>query len=105
MGSMSIQNFRDELTFGLEDLPESVCRPPTPGLQVPQIGSAGLSFRDVVDRFETDLILQALEKTHWNKNRAAQLLGLNRTTLIEKIKKKGLSVPSDSATDDPDAPR
>ena len=40
------------------------------------------------------MILQALEQTHWNKNRAATLLGLNRTTLLEKIKKKGLR-PSD----------
>jgi len=44
----------------------------------------------VVEDFETHLILQALEQTHWNKNRAAQLLGMNRTTLLEKIKKKGL---------------
>jgi len=35
--------------------------------------------------------VQALEQTHWNKNRAAQLLGMNRTTLLEKIKKKGLA--------------
>jgi DNA-binding NtrC family response regulator len=57
----------------------------------PRLPETGLSFNRVVDRFETDLILQALEQTHWNKNRAAQLLGLNRTTLLEKIKKKGLS--------------
>jgi DNA-binding NtrC family response regulator len=56
----------------------------------PTVPTSGLSFRDVVDDFETDLILQALEQTHWNKNQAARLLGLNRTTLIEKIKKKGL---------------
>jgi DNA-binding NtrC family response regulator len=56
----------------------------------PQLPPSGLSFRDVVDDFESSLILQALEQTHWNKNRAAQLLGLNRTTLLEKIKKKGL---------------
>ncbi|NQZ96330.1 MAG: hypothetical protein HRU01_07465, partial [Myxococcales bacterium] len=56
----------------------------------PELSPEGLSLRDVTDRFETDLILKALEKTHWNKNRAAKLLGLNRTTLIEKIKKKGL---------------
>ena len=56
----------------------------------PQVTPLGLSFKDVVDQFETDLILQALEQTRWNKNRAAQLLGLNRTTLLEKIKKKGL---------------
>jgi DNA-binding NtrC family response regulator len=56
----------------------------------PRVPVAGLSFRDAVDDFETDLILQALEQTQWNKNRAAQLLGLNRTTLLEKIKKTGL---------------
>jgi DNA-binding NtrC family response regulator len=49
----------------------------------------------VVGRFEADLIEQALELTHWNKNRAAQLLGLNRTTLIEKIKKRGIT-PNES---------
>jgi len=54
------------------------------------VPATGLSFRDVVDDFEADLIRQALEQTQWNKNRAAQLLGLNRTTLLEKIKKKGL---------------
>ena len=56
----------------------------------PVISSDGISFNDVIGDLETDLILQALEQTHWNKNRAAQLLGLNRTTLLEKIKKKGL---------------
>ena len=56
----------------------------------PSVPSSGLSFRVVGYYFDTDLILQALEQTHWNKNQAAKLLGLNRTTLIEKIKKKGL---------------
>ena len=56
--------------------------------------AAGLDFNDVVTRFENDLIAQALEQTRWNKNRAAQLLGLNRTTLIEKIKKRGLQRPA-----------
>jgi len=64
--------------------------PTTQTVPAPTVPSTGLSFRDVVDDFETDLILQALEHTHWNKNQAARLLGLNRTTLIEKIKKKGL---------------
>jgi DNA-binding NtrC family response regulator len=57
---------------------------------VPRLPADGIPFNDVVDDFETQLILQALEQTHWNKQRAAQLLGLNRTTLLEKIKKKGL---------------
>jgi DNA-binding NtrC family response regulator len=50
-----------------------------------------LSYHELVNRFEAELILQALERTHWNKNKAAQLLALNRTTLIEKIKKLGLA--------------
>ena len=71
--------------FGLERI---AARP-----EVPRIPMAGIPFNDVVDRFETELILRALEQTHWNKQRAAQLLGLNRTTLLEKIKKKGLEPP------------
>ena len=50
----------------------------------------GLDFNIIVDRFENDLILKALAKTKWNRNQAAKLLRLNRTTLLEKIKKKGL---------------
>ena len=76
----------------LSDLPPELrATPAPPTLSVPQLPPSGLSFRDLVDDFETDLILQALEQTSWNKNRAARLLGLNRTTLIEKIKKKGLT--------------
>ncbi|MGE3974307.1 MAG: sigma-54-dependent transcriptional regulator [Bdellovibrionales bacterium] len=51
----------------------------------------GIDFNTAVDNYENALILQALEKTGWNRNRAAQLLRLNRTTLVEKIKKKGLA--------------
>jgi nitrogen regulation protein NR(I) len=52
----------------------------------------GLSFKKAVDDFETQLITEALKKTAGNKNRAAQLLKLNRTTLVEKIKKKKLDM-------------
>ncbi len=51
---------------------------------------SGIDFNSAVDAYENALILKALEKTGWNRNRAAQLLKLNRTTLVEKIKKKGL---------------
>jgi len=83
---------RGEGEVGVGDLPPAFREgPATPHPGAPRIPATGLAFNEVVDRFEADLILQALEQTHWNKNRAAQLLGLNRTTLIEKIKKKGLS--------------
>ena len=72
------------------DLPSTLqpSRPSAP--TVPQIPPQGLSFREVVDQFESDLILQALEITHGNKNRAAQLIRMNRTTMLEKMKKKGV---------------
>ena len=54
------------------------------------IPDQGISFKAVVSNFEKELILKALKKTQWNKNRAASLLRLNRTTLVEKIKKKQL---------------
>ncbi len=53
----------------------------------------GMDFNTAVDSFENALILQALERTGWNRNQAALLLKLNRTTLVEKIKKKGLRPP------------
>ena len=53
----------------------------------------GLDFNSIVDQFENILILQALERTGWNRNRAAGLLRLNRTTLVEKLKKKQLMPP------------
>jgi DNA-binding NtrC family response regulator len=62
-----------------------------------EIPSTGIPFNDLVRKFEDDLILQALEKTRWNKNRAAALLQLNRTTLVEKIKKKQLKRTSPSS--------
>lgn len=50
----------------------------------------GMDFNSAVDAYENALIMRALEKTGWNRNQAAALLKLNRTTLVEKIKKKGL---------------
>ena len=50
----------------------------------------GMDFNSAVDAFENALIMRALQKTGWNRNQAALLLKLNRTTLVEKIKKKGL---------------
>jgi DNA-binding NtrC family response regulator len=55
-----------------------------------EIPDSGMDFNSAVDAFENALIMRALEKTGWNRNQAAVLLKLNRTTLVEKIKKKGL---------------
>jgi DNA-binding NtrC family response regulator len=53
----------------------------------------GMDFNSAVDAYENALIVRALENTGWNRNQAALLLKLNRTTLVEKIKKKGLRPP------------
>ena len=50
----------------------------------------GVNLKDVVEEFENNLILQAMQKAQGVKNKAAQLLSLNRTTLVEKLKKKKL---------------
>lgn len=60
------------------------------------VPTKGLDFNSAVDNFENALIMQALERTGWNRNKAASLLNLNRTTLVEKIKKKGLTPPERS---------
>ena len=44
-----------------------------------------------VDEYETRLIMEALRRSKGVKSRAAQLLCMNRTTLVEKLKKKGIS--------------
>jgi DNA-binding NtrC family response regulator len=50
----------------------------------------GLRFTDAVQAFERRLILTALSKSDWVKSRAAKLLHLNRTTLLEKMKKQNI---------------
>jgi transcriptional regulator with GAF, ATPase, and Fis domain len=80
-----------EREIRVEDLPAQLRAPKEPlPFEAPRVSSQGIAFNDVVERIQRDLILQALELSHGNKNRAAQLLGLNRTTLLEKMKKMNL---------------
>ena len=71
-----------------EDVPEKLMgaegMDALPSLTIPD---GGLSFNTAVSEFEKELILRALNKTNWVKNRAAKLLQLKRTTLVEKMKK------------------
>lgn len=50
----------------------------------------GIDLKKTLSEIEDSLIGQALEHTNGNKNQASKLLHMNRTTLIEKMKKKGL---------------
>ena len=58
------------------------------------IPEEGINLKKTVEEFEKELLLEALEKTGWVKNKAANLLGLNRTTLVEKLKKLQISSPA-----------
>jgi DNA-binding NtrC family response regulator len=50
----------------------------------------GIDFNSTIDEFEKKLILHALYQARGVKSRAAELLGLKRTTLVEKIRKMGI---------------
>ncbi len=50
-----------------------------------------IDLKALVDEFENHLLISALNRFDWNKNQAARFLTMNRTTLVEKIKKKGLA--------------
>jgi DNA-binding NtrC family response regulator len=51
------------------------------------IAEEGINFNDRVNQLERNLLLKALKMSGGVKNRAAKLLNLNRTTLVEKLKR------------------
>jgi len=72
-----------------EDLPEKFRKSSvSSSIHKVALPSEGLDLNNLLDDIENDLIRQALDKTHGIKEKAAKLLGLNRTTLVQKIKKK-----------------
>jgi DNA-binding NtrC family response regulator len=85
--------------IGLEDIPESSesikGRARTiKSLETTIPPEGGIRFDHAVEEYEKKLILQALSETNWVTTKAAKLLNMNRTTLIEKMKKKKLRKPA-----------
>lgn len=76
---------------------------PAPWEDEVEIPREGLDFYEARDRFETRLLLGALDQCGWNKNRAANLLRMKRTTLVEKLKKLGITDPEAPASAEVDA--
>ncbi|NOZ86283.1 MAG: sigma-54-dependent Fis family transcriptional regulator, partial [Deltaproteobacteria bacterium] len=83
---------KGEGEIGLLEIPSKIRKGDTSADDKPwpKLPAHGLDFKQIVSQLEKDLLLQALERTGGNKQKAADLLGLNRTTLVEKIKKKKL---------------
>ena len=93
MERMVILTEGDEI--GLEDLPRRMRIDEKPSVNPTlEIGDDGIDLKETLDEIESRLILQALAMAGGVKNKAARLLGLNRTTLIEKMKKKNISFPA-----------
>jgi len=78
-------------TIDLDDVPDSIKGKgdKVESIEV-RIPKDGIVFEHAVEEYEKKLILQALSETNWVKTKAAKLLNINRTTLIEKMKKKNL---------------
>jgi DNA-binding NtrC family response regulator len=80
-------------SLGLSDLPAALRSAPrelTPVQSgvLPELPADGTDLRAILEAVEERMIAEALERTGGNKNRAAELLGLNRTTLVEKLRRK-----------------
>jgi len=52
-----------------------------------ELADASLDLRSALESLERKLIVRALQRAGGNRTEAAALLGLNRTTLVEKLRK------------------
>jgi len=86
--AVALSDGRPEITTA--DLPPEIQAVPqsiaTPFVEFPD---DGLDLPGYLASIERDLIARALDRTHGNRNRAADLLRIKRTTLVEKLKRIG----------------
>ena len=79
-----------------EDLPAKIFRSNPLATQqyktLFELPEVGVDLKQILSDIEDSLIVQAMNRTRGNKNQASKLLTLNRTTLIEKMKKKNLEL-------------
>jgi len=72
----------------MQDFPSFNAQTAAP--QPMDLPAEGLDLNQVVSDVEKKLMLQSLQVTRGNKKRAAELLGLKRTTFLEKMKRLDL---------------
>jgi len=66
----------------------------------PDFNDGEVNLREVLEQFEGRLIDEALRRTNGNKTAAAHMLGLKRTTLVAKLRRKKSGVPLLTISDD-----
>ena len=78
----------DAAVITLEDVPAKIIggKPDREGFDI-KMPSQGIDLVATISRIEHSLILQALESAGGVKAKAAALMGIHRTTLVEKIKR------------------
>jgi two-component system, NtrC family, response regulator AtoC len=86
--AVALSRSREELS--LEDLPRDIQESVATPLPLVRVGGDGVSLDEVMAEYEEKMLLQALESSGWVKTRAAELLKIKRTTLIEKMKRLGI---------------
>jgi DNA-binding NtrC family response regulator len=80
-------------TIQTDDLPDYVINNSEPQHQSSTrvtLPEQGVDLDGVLERIENGFIEQALQRSRGNKTIAAELLKLNRTTFIERLRKKGM---------------
>jgi len=84
---------KEDGDIGIEDLPAKIRNVQGESASAAPIvfSQEGIDFNDHVSRLEKELLLKALKMSGGVKNRAAKLLNLNRTTLVEKLKRLNIS--------------
>ncbi len=82
-------------SIGLENLPPEIREESPVGLIARAcqrcFTEEGMSFDEVVACLETNLLRQALQQAEGNRSHAARALGMNLSTLRDKLKKYGLA--------------
>jgi len=83
---------RPDHVIEARDLPPHLVAPRDVESRVPsmpwQFGAGGIDFYREMEAIEDRIIAQALRLSRGNKKEAARLLSVNRTTLLEKLKRK-----------------
>ncbi len=81
------------VTIQIDDLPAHVANPDKGGAPMDrddEVAWSGQSLEEALREPERRVILRALEACEWNRQKTADALGINRTTLYKKMKSLGI---------------
>ena len=79
-----------EGVIGVKELPAEIQLPPA--LQQAELGGLPRKGVQTLDDLERNAILQALAECRGNKKKAAELLGIQRPTLYNKLKRYAIEL-------------